>query len=204
MMIIMLFIYGDSHAQRNFHEIKVPIKNWFYAGITMFRIGRDNTIINFNSNDHTENDVLCFVYGEVDCRCHIQRQIDLGRNEDDIIRDLVSSYIQSLANNIKKNKRVILVAVIPPACQAEYERHNGKITGEFPFAGSDDDRARFTRKVNGLLKRHSEERGYIYFDPFPHYTRPNGTLKHELSDTAVHLRDTKVFLEKFMELYSAL
>jgi len=37
----------------------------------MFRIGRDNQIINFNNKEHDENSILWFAYGEVDCRCHI-------------------------------------------------------------------------------------------------------------------------------------
>ena len=43
---------------------------------------------------------------------------------------------------------------------------------------------------------------YIYFNPYSYYERDDGTLKHELSDTRVHLGNNSVFLEKFIDLYT--
>jgi hypothetical protein len=51
----------------------------------MFGLVKNNYIINFDNNEHDENRIICLNYGEIDCRCHIQRQINLNRNEDDII-----------------------------------------------------------------------------------------------------------------------
>jgi hypothetical protein len=48
----------------------------------MFRIGRDNNIINFNKQQIKEKDTILLVYGEIDCICHIQKQINLGKEED--------------------------------------------------------------------------------------------------------------------------
>lgn len=70
----------------------------------MYRIGRDNNIINYR-NEQTKDDIIILVYGEVDCRCHVQRQIDMGRNEDDIINELVHNYFITIKNNITKFKK---------------------------------------------------------------------------------------------------
>ena len=51
------------------------------------------------------------------------------------------------------------------------------------------------------VKELSNKNGYIYFNPYYYYTRENGTFKHELSDSNVHLGDNSFFLEKFIELY---
>jgi len=71
----------------------------------MFRIGRDNIIINYDKSHHTKDDIICIVYGEIDCRCHIRRQILNGRDEDAIIEELVHNYFKTIRNNIFECKK---------------------------------------------------------------------------------------------------
>ena len=74
-----IFIYGDSHAYFNFKN--TPYKNFYEVGITMYRIGRDNTIINFDPSMHTKNSIIVLNYGEIDCRNHIKKQIENGKRK---------------------------------------------------------------------------------------------------------------------------
>jgi RimJ/RimL family protein N-acetyltransferase len=199
----MIYIYGDSHAHNSFRNLKLNYTNLHCVSITMFLIGRDNNIVNFNIDNIQSNDIIIFVYGEVDCRCHIQRQIDLGRNEDDVINELVSNYFTTLKNNlINIDAKIIIVGVIPPTKRNDYEIINGPIMHDFPFIGSDENRVRYTKKVNKLLEELSINYNYIYFNPYSYYERPDGTLKYELSDNVVHLGDNSFFLDKFTELYN--
>lgn len=199
----MIFLYGDSHANKCFKQLSIPFHDCHQQSITMHRIGRDNSIINFNKQDHDENSILCLLYGEVDCRCHVQRQIDLGRKEDDIITELVRDYSKTIMNSVGEYKKVIIIAVIPPTKQSEYEQIHGPIRHEFPFVGSDEDRVRFTNKMNILLEHFCNENpDYLFFDPYPYYRREDGTLKFEFSDTYGHVLHNTVFLEKFVELYN--
>jgi len=201
----MIYIYGDSHARFSFTNLNIEYKDYHCTSITMFRIGRDNSIIHFDTKHIFDiNDVIVISYGEIDCRCHIQRQINNGKEEDAIINELVETYFQTIVNSIgNKNLRVIIVGVIPPTRQTDYELLHGPITHEFPFVGTDEDRVRFTRKVNIQLERivtTNTNNRYIYFNPYSYYTREDGTLKHELSDTTVHLGDTSHFLEEFYKI----
>jgi len=191
----MLFIYGDSHADFTFRNIKVPHRNHFHHSITMHRIGRDNTIVNFNREDHDENSIICFVYGEIDCRCHIGQQINRGRNEDDIIRILVDTYLNTIYNNTKLYKSILVFAVVPPTQQKDYENINGPIQHEFPFVGTDEDRVRFTKKMNTLLEIKCSEYKYIFINPYASYTMENGCLRHELSDGLVHVLNNREILD---------
>jgi len=195
----MIFIYGDSHARKSFNNLKLPYVDRHENSITMFRIGRDNIIINFNNEEHDENSILCFDYGEVDCRCHIQRQINDGRNEDDVIGELVSKYFKTINNNVNKYNKIIIVGVIPPTRQFECENINGQITHDFPFVGTDENRVRYTKKVNDSIEKLCQEYDYVYFNPYYFYTRDDGTLKFDLSDTCCHLEENSFFLEKFIE-----
>ena len=199
----MLHIYGDSHARFNFKNLKIPNMNHNVNSITMFRIGRDNIIIGFDKNTIQKKDIIILSYGEIDCRCHIQKQINLGKNEDDIINELVHSYIRTIKHNTTNlDIKIIIIGVIPPTKQTDYEKIHGPILHEFPFVGTDDERVRYTKKVNTLLGELSDTYNFIYCNPYSFYTRPDGTLKHELSDTVVHIGDTSIFLEQFMDLYT--
>ena len=193
----MIYIYGDSHANNNFRGLTLPSINKYESSITMFRIGRDNSIINFESSNESDTNILC--YGEVDCRCHIQRQINLGKNEDDVIKELIESYMNTIKNVIKVYKNIIIVSIIPPVEKDEYENIYGPILHEFPIIGSDSDRARFTQKMNNLLKKYCITNRFLFFDPFDFYKRENGCLKYELSDKISHIEDNYYLLNKFIK-----
>lgn len=198
----MIYIYGDSHASFSFKNLKLHYNDLHCPSITMFRIGRDDIIINFNKDIIKKDDIIILSYGEIDCRCHIQRQINLGINEDNIINELVSNYFKTIKNNIINiDAKIIIVGVIPPTKQYDYEILYGPVLHEFPFVGSDECRVRYTNKVNKLLEELSIINNYIYFNPYSYYERLDGTLKHELSDSTVHLGNNLFFLEKFIDLY---
>jgi hypothetical protein len=191
-----IFIYGDSHALFSFNNLNMRHINRGCPDITMYRIGRDNIIINFNNNEHDEHSMICLSYGEIDCRCHIKRQIDLGKDEDTVINNLISIYFLTIKNNIIKYKKIIIIGIIPPTSNLEYINRNP----EYPFVGTDDDRVRYTFKMNNLLKKFCEDYNYVYFNPYNFYTRDNGTLKYEFSDNTVHLGNNLYFLEEFYKI----
>ena len=49
----------------------MPHMQLYQLSITMFRIGRDNTIINFSDNYNNPDNIFILFYGEIDCICHI-------------------------------------------------------------------------------------------------------------------------------------
>ena len=192
----MLYIFGDSHACVSFQNLQIPHKNMYQNSVTMFRIGRDNTIINYNLDIDIASNTILLCYGEVDCRCHIGKQVNLGRNEDTVIIELVSDYFKTIKNNIK-NAKVIITSVIPPTSQIDFEIINGPITHEFPFVNSDEDRVRYTAKVNKRIEEFCLLNNYIYFDGYSFCRRDTGTLSYEFSDKCVHLKDNSHFIQNF-------
>lgn len=184
----MIHIYGDSHAQFSFAGLTLPHVDHNVFSVTMHRIGRDRTIVNFNPAHHRPNDILCFVYGEVDCRCHVQRQINAGGEENAVIQEMVHNYFLAISSNkTDPSHKVVVVAVIPPVSQIEYERINGPIAHQYPFGGSDEDRGRFRRKMNIMIESSCGYYGYLYTNPYAGYEREDGMLKLELSDTSAFL-----------------
>jgi hypothetical protein len=200
----MIYIYGDSHAHNSFKGLDIPYVDLHQNSVTMHRVGRDGVIINFDPRQHTNDSILCFVYGEVDCRCHVQKQINLGRDENEVISELVGEYFGTLKKNVHACRAVVVVGVVPPTNREKYEDIYGPITHDFPFVGTDLDRVRYTKKVNRSIQAHCNSRGYTYFAPYAYYTSEDGTMKRELSDLNVHLGDTTVFVNEFTKCIQSL
>lgn len=198
----MIFIFGDSHAEFNFKGINNVINLRQYS-ITMHRIGRDNTIINFNKNMNNNDNIFIICYGEVDARCHIKRQIDLGRDEDDIINKLITDYINTIKNNIISYKYIIICGVNPPIDVEYYNNKYGEITHEYPILGTNEQRSRWTNKMNKILLDKCNENGFIFFYINDYYCDKYGLIKPELSDN-VHIKDNSYIIDKMSKLLSIL
>lgn len=198
----MIYIYGDSHASFSFKNLNLPHINLFKASSTIYGINIRNKICRCVDVTRENNSIICICYGEIDCRCHIGKQIKLGRNEDEIIGQLVNAYFSTIINNIKEYKMIIIVGIISPTSQSDYEKINGPITHEFPFVGTNEDRVRYTSKMNKLIEELCIKHNFIYFNPYSYYTNEKGLLKYELSDSQVHIGNNTYFLEKFIELYN--
>lgn len=193
----MIFIYGDSHAESNFKNLRIANTNCYEYSITMHRIGRDRAIINFSNSHLSSDNIYVLQYGEVDCRCHIGRQIALGREVNDICVELVSTYFESIAQHITVCKKIIVCAVVPPTRRNDYESVHGPIRHAFPFIGTDAERVEYTTLVNNLIKEYCDKYGYVFFDPYDYYKRSDGTLKYELSDGNVHIANTSNIISRF-------
>jgi hypothetical protein len=202
-----LNIYGDSHAMLSFRGLNLDHRNLFQFSRTMFRIGRDNTIINFKPEHNSINRVFCLAYGEVDVRGHVGKQVYYGRHHDNVCKELVDAYFQTIRSNITTYKAIIIVAVSPPTAKNDHEPckiHTEVAGGPIPFVGTDSDRVIYRNRINELLKEGCSKYNYTFFDPYDFYTRPDGTLKYELSDTCIHIGKNNYFLEEFYKLYGTL
>ena len=110
----------------------------------------------------TGKDTVLLAYGEVDCRCNIQRKIDAGHEEDDVICELITNYFRTIRNNIHPHAKVVIVSIIPPTKQNELESLHGPIAHAFPFVGTDEARSRYTKKMNFLLEQNAKQNGYYF------------------------------------------
>jgi hypothetical protein len=202
-----IYIYGDSHAERLFKNLLLPHKNVFHNSITMNRIGRDNIIINFDTttnNRINEEQTHILVYGEVDSRCHIYKQIEIGRNEDDIINELVTKYFETIKNNIINYKNIIIVGIVPPLTQENFDKEFANKWMKLPLNGTNEERLRYRNKINKKLQEFCIEHNYVYFAPYDFYEDKHQFLKYELSDLNVHIEKNQYFLNKFMKLFASL
>jgi len=190
-----VIIYGDSHPLLTFKDFRTLHRNLFEYAITMHRIGRDNSIYNFHPSHNNSTRIFCLAYGEVDVRCHIGKQVELGRNENDICMDLVKAYFKTIESTIRQYKAIIIVGISPPVDPKDHT-HGDHV----PFIGTNEERVRYTRIMNGLIKEYCSKYRYLYFNPYDFYTREDGCLKYELSDGCLHIGNNQHFLGQFNSL----
>ena len=189
-----IHIFGDSHAKFNFSKIQInhPVQNHYKNSITLHRVGRDaSNFIDFRKYKITPTDIIVYQFGEVDCRCHIHKQLETGRRLSEIVENLVTPYLDSIQKNLLEMKTplepvrysksrfsmqfiqpalysnsnidpVVIVCCIPPPMNNE----NTIVSdfGVFPFRGSNSDRAMYTETMNAALQQGCIARGILFFD----------------------------------------
>jgi hypothetical protein len=161
----------------------------------MHRIGRDGLIPKHRAIHDSKEATFVFVYGEVDCRAHIKRQVEAGRPAEDVCTGLVNAYMKTIRTCIMNYKSIIIVGVPPPADEADHT--HGHV---LPFIGTIEERVDYTRMMNALLETACAQNGYQFLAPFQTYTRADGCLEYSLSDGCIHIRKNAEFLRAFYDL----
>lgn len=173
-----IYSIGDSHSAFNFNHIP-EVKPIGLGPITMFRIGRDKT----KFEELPEGCIAIFCFGEIDVRTQLANHV--GNSEDYVIEKLASDYIDTIL--LQKDRNIIPVIMgVTPACKG---------SGLSPYFGTDDDRARYCKKLNNYLRVLCAKNELSMLDIYDYYVGDNGLLIEELSDGANHIWNTK-FVEK--------
>ncbi|MCU0691312.1 MAG: hypothetical protein MUF54_07920 [Polyangiaceae bacterium] len=184
----MIHVIGDSHCIYAFQGIP-GAESHHLGALTMHRLGlpEDNTLrdevakINAGSED-----VLLFTAGEIDVRCHVFPQAEkLDGDYMTVIEKLASAFVDKLVTlRPSGGAQMGVVSVSPPTTR---ERAH---SAPYPVAGSDAQRAYYTRRLNAELMHLCEWVGMDYLDLYLHYADSNGMLRPECSDGNVHIADS--------------
>lgn len=131
-----------------------------------------------------DNDFLLFVFGEIDNRCHIWKQVEEnGRALEEVINVLVQEYISNIlkATSTFKGLTLCVFGIIPPLDNSNYQSE------EFPIFGSIEQRIHSTQLLNETLEKKCAENGIRFFAVNEHYATEKGDLKWEVSDQFCHI-----------------
>ena len=190
-----IHVFGDSHSRiySSYYLSNYICKVYYVGPITMHRVGRDKLSIdqlkdlskknyeeylptckpeykhmNYPSNDKIkDNDIVLFVFGEIDIRNHYAKQLSKGRNNSDIIHSLVNNYIADILENRKQygNVKFGLQSVNPPTDEKNLKEE----IKEYPIAGTIEQRIQATIEINNLLKHKCKEHDLIFIDTASYY-----------------------------------
>ena len=192
MNTLPIFTIGDSHAVYSFsfngityprvtQSLRIATPNSW----TMHRVGRDST--DFTSIGFPKESIMLLSFGWIDINFqHIDKQIELGRDIDEIINTLVNKYIQVLIKNRNLGQKYIgVINILPPTTDDD----KTIFTEVLPNGPSSIEiRAGFTQKMNSILKEKCSEFNLLYLNLHDAYVNEDGSLKKELSDGNVHLK----------------
>jgi hypothetical protein len=192
---------GDSHSVNGWTKIQNhQVVNHHIGPILCYSFGMNPNIININEFNINNNDSIVFCFGEIDCRCHIHKYINILPYEK-IIDNIIDNYFRSIQYNLSKLnisiKNICVYNVLPPI-----ERYNTWENPEFPFLGNDEERKNYALYFNKKIKEKCNENRYIFFDVYNNYIDERGFLRKELSDNNVHIgMDHGIHINNFINNY---
>lgn len=153
---------------------------------TMHGISGEDTLNDEFLRDRNvkDNDGLLFVFGEIDNRCHIWKQVEQhGRNLSEVVNTLVQNYIANILKATSGFNGLTLgvFGIIPPLDNSTYSSE------EFPIYGTIEQRIESTKLLNSILEKYCNENGIRFFEVNEHYATEKGDLKWEMSDQFCHI-----------------
>lgn len=140
-----------------------------------------------------ENDIVIFVFGEIDIRTHYGKQIIKGRNKNDILNNLVGNYIDTILLNFIEypNVKFGVQSVTPPTDDKNYRE---AINKEYPTTGPVKDRIEATIEINRLLKEKCAIHDLLFVDTATYYQNDNSEFPVKGIDSSANLfeLDTRI------------
>ena len=182
---------GDSHSYFGWDNIP-NVTNHYLRDRLCHSVGRDGLDLCAPGYNIKSGETLIFCFGEIDCRCHVNKHIRTDFTYMDVIDNIVTKYfaqVKIAVDNLCEKSGVTDIQVciynIVPAVRKSTTRENKS----FPFLGSDADRKSYTLYFNTRLKELCVEYGFVFFDVYDKYTCADGFIKSELSDGHVHIKN---------------
>lgn len=199
---VMVRIVGDSHSVASFcnigeekgiwsveyndRHLSIPFFIYNVYGVTMHRIGRDG--LSFLEKWRRDiigaenDDVLVFVFGEIDVRCHILKQSQKQNvSVDTIIEKLVDSYLNTVLSykDLYQQLNVVVFNIVPPIDRIHFP--------PFEQYGTLKERVAIANRLNQTLKNKCDSFGVPFLDIYKLFSEQDGSMKPELSDGSVHI-----------------
>lgn len=183
--------FGDSHSVNGWPYYVV---NNHLGPTLAYSFGRDKlNRLDITKYEVNEGDHLVFCFGEIDCRCQVNKR---GGDYTQTISSIVYEYVDAVKQNIDKlNKdvNVWLYNVVPPATKGTFAEND-----EYPIIGTDEERKEYVEYFNKGLRMYANYEGWNFFDVYDNYTNDNGMMKWELSDGNVHIGNG-IYIEQFIQ-----
>lgn len=189
----MIHTCGDSHSKWSFRDCKQIHPHWL-GPWTMHRFGRGEFSIH-SLQIPIGSDVL-LSFGEIDVRCHVGKHAPKHHfGTMGVLVELASGYEKAILKDQVPCQwnQLGVMSIVPPARQLE-----SLVNEEFPFIGSDQERASNTAILNGLLRAMCHRNGWIYVDIYSIYAAPDGTLPSSQSDGNVHIGNPMPAIAKLL------
>lgn len=189
-----LYTFGDSHSFIDIWKtMKIPnveiVVNPVKESPTMARFAAAKlSYLNIKNKGVEENDIVCFCFGDMDCRAHFTKSNNFS-NYKHLITEVASRYFEAIHMNVQQyeNLTTIVFNVVPTA----------KNFTDVSFAGTPEQRREVVQYMNFKLKQFCEEYNYIFLDVYYKYIDETGFFNPNLKDFSVHIANG-IYVEEFL------
>lgn len=208
--MVQFHTYGDSHASEHGSWTRIQIDNlnivtnWLGPKL-MYSFGRDKNII-IKKEQINDGDYVCFCFGEIDCRAHINKY---ELNWEQTIDNLVAEYFLAISENVSGlNIKTCVYNAVPQIDRRKpenlwinkWDEDNSTQPNHLPAIGTDEDRRKYTLYMNKKLKEFCEKYGYVFFDIYDKYVGEDGFLNPIYSDGNCHIKDPVFIIENLQKI----
>lgn len=189
--------FGDSHS---FFGWDSTVQKHWIGPVLCYSFGTQNlnrlNISNFNLKN---GDTIIFCFGEIDCRCHINKHVSSNVTYNQIIDAIVYRYFDAIQKNLKNLnvtlKNVCVYNVVPPVKKCNIDENRDGL-----FLGTDEERKQYVLYFNKKIREYCELNNFIFFDIYNNYVDNDGYLNKELSDGIVHIKNG-LYLSEFIKIH---
>ena len=199
-----LHTFGDSHSKLSWGKVSIPwldVKTHWMGPRLMFSFGRDGlAMLDISQPQHkvSNGDYVCFCFGEIDCRCHLNKFHDTYESE---IKKLVAAYFEAIRQNVEKMRDIkVLVFMVTPTIFRGPKHDNPN--GEFQYRGTPEQIRQYTEAMNLELDTQCTQNGYLFVDVYREYCDEIGFLNRKFSDSSCHIIDNR-YIKEWCEQYLA-
>jgi lysophospholipase L1-like esterase len=205
----MIHTFGDSHSSYGWNQI-YPIQIHSFFGKLCYSFGRDsirkfniqNTIqegTNLKLIPIEENDIIIFSFGEIDCRCHINKYITEDKSYQIIIDDIINKYFMAIEENVSQflQLRVYVYNILPPNVILESEDISED--EDYKNFATSEIRKNYVLYFNKKLEEYCILKNYGFIDIYDQLADDNGYLKKSLSDNTFHMKNSSILLDYLKE-----
>jgi len=205
---MILHTFGDSHSYYPWNSIKTKeliIKIHHIGPKTCAAFGLEKlNVLNIKNNfDVNEGDVVCFCFGEIDCRAHLCQTKNFKIHKI-LIDEIVSHYFEAIKVNVEQYKNlIVLVYNVVPVYKVDSRIILSEPTkaNPYPFVGSNEERKEVTLYMNSKFKEYCEKYNYMFFDVYDKYCDEEGflNLKFKTNDNTVHIGNG-IYITEFLKI----
>jgi len=189
--MVLFHTVGDSHCTADQSVWTFPVdephalQTHHLGPVLMHSFGRDGGLkTSLLEYGVTAGDWVCFCFGEIDCRCHVNKHVSSSQTFEQVIDKLVSSYMAGIATTSAAVPGVnVAVFMVVPPC-----RSHVAFNPEYPYVGTDEQRRAYTLYMNIALKRACTRFSYTFIDAYDAYVDSEGFLDAYKSDGKNHAR----------------
>ena len=170
----------------------------------MARVGSQNLdLINIKNlkNKVNNGDMVCFYWGEIDCRAHLCKNQNYEIHKE-ITDHIVSQYFEAIRLNVEQydNLKTIIPNVVPATRITPWliQVYGPQTNTPFPFIGTDEQRKTVVIYLNHKLKEYCTKYNYIFLDTYDKYCDPDGYMDVKLKDNTCHIGN-EIYLVEFLK-----